>query len=281
MFYIYVLLLCNNTILIVSSDLSINKIQNLPDFMEIKEIIKENDDKKALSGMFDKIIKKYKKNSEKNSEKNVVEVLDNLELDDFIIVDALYSENISSLEKEIGTLNDIRQHMLILENSIKKTDINLNNLLQGQNYDDENMNVKDYSIANFINDRAKFENAKLLLKTITQEQLRLYHREQRIGNSLSKNIKIKELLEITSSSSDISRIIINVERIISALYSSYLSESKIKLKYYEPDSVLQAYTVKYYNNKLRKELKELEEKYGTMKTIINKLTFAYSKILEL
>jgi hypothetical protein len=74
MFYIYVLVLCNNSILILSSDLSINKIQNLPDFIEIKEIIREEYDKKSLSLLFDKIIKKYKN----NQENKVVEVLDNL-----------------------------------------------------------------------------------------------------------------------------------------------------------------------------------------------------------
>ena len=270
MFYIYVLLLCNNIIMIVSSDLSINKIQNLPDFTEIKEIIKETDDKKALSLAFDKIIKKYKN----NQENKIVEVLDNLDLDDFMMVDTLYSENISisALEEEIDSLNSVRQDMLIFENIIKSTDINLTNLC--------NDNPVDYSIAKYINDKAKVEKVKSLSKTITSEQLKLYNRGQH--HLLNQDVisKIKDFLEF-GENSVMNTKIKHVELIIAGLYSSYIFHSKVKVKYSEHDAVLQAYATKHYNNQVRKELKELEDKHGSIKNIIAKLTFAYTRILEL
>jgi hypothetical protein len=203
-------------------------------------------------------------------------------LDDFIIVDSLYSENISvsKLEEEIETLDNIRQDMLILENNIKTTDINLNNLCQGYTNNDEKRYPKDYSIAKYMNDKSKVEKINALGRTITPEQLRMYH----LGyhHSLTQDVinKIKEVLE-SGEKSVLMNKIMYVEQIIGILYSSYLAESKIKLKLHDPDYVLQAYKVKHYNNQVRKELKELEKKYGTMKNIIDKLTFAYSKILEL
>ncbi len=272
MFYIYVLLLVNNNVLIISSDVSLNKIVNLPEFIEIKEIVK-NEDKEYIKAKFNTIIIEYKSNGKEKG----FEVIDNLELEESIsdetIIKALYSDDISSLEKEIEYLLDIRQRMLKLENLIKSTAIKLDDLLDGSGY----------SIAKFQTEKAKLvQYAKNGLELYQKHEWVMAYRRGKYHLLDDKIIqKFREHEQDTDNFNIVKRDITQIESRISQLYSIYLQNNKLSNNFYEPDIILQAYTVKHYNNNLKKQLKELENSVGSSNTIMAKLTFAYSKILEL
>jgi hypothetical protein len=265
MYYIYILLLTNNITLIVSSNVTINNIHNLPDFIEIKQIIK-NEDKKELSVIFHKIIKESK---------TKLEILDNLDLDILLIVEEVYSASIESLEKEIEELNSIRQMMIKYENLILSTNIDLNNLLHGY------PQYKVYSVSQLIDDKQKSTELEKLFKSIPPQNLYNYHRTIRdhsLNSDMTEQIEKYKTIEQYIKENNINDKVRCVTEIINRIYGYYCTENKVTC--FEPDIILQLYTVKHYNNKLKKELKELIEKHGSVESIISKLTFTYSKILE-
>lgn len=263
MFYIYILLLSNNLDLIVSSDVTINKISNLPDFIEIKKIIKEAD-KKQISVIFNKIVKESK---------SKIEILDNLDLDSLIIVDAVYSDTIESLEKEIEQLTSIRQIMLKYDKIIKATEFNFNDLLNHLEY----QWAQNYSLSNFISDNSKLLEYQKLSKLLQHNQINIFRRNKLhlLDDDTVKNLEKLNKIDYGL----IKQRIDSVNSMIHQMYSLYYQENKI-LETGETDTILQLYIVKHYNNKLKKELKTLVDKHGSIESIINKLIFAYSKILE-
>ena len=267
MFYIYILQLENNTDLLISSDTTINKIPDLPEFIQIKQIIK-NPDKYILDVEFSKIIKEYDSN---------VQIIDNLNLRDqykhiapLVKVD---SDNITTLEKEIEQLTSVRQLMLKYDNLIKGTSINFDNLLQDYPY------KTVYSLDTFIDHKHKLDEYQKLSKMISHEESALYYNTPKSHRQLNTNIqRLEELSKFRSKNINIIEITINR---IKDLYNFCLNENKIENPIYETDSLLQLYTVKHYNNKMKQKMSKLSQEHGSIESIITKLKFAYSKIFEL
>lgn len=275
MFYIYLLLLVNNTEAIITADVSINKIKNLHEFIEIKEIIKSED-------------KEYIRTRFNQMKEGIHVVFDNLELDEIIddatIIKALYSDSSMDLEKEIEELTNIRKQMLKIEKLIQNTNLDFDDLLASYG-------VNNYSLAKFQNEKEQLNHLEKIKKELihnekelTPDEYRLYQRgcrDNRISPKFLKSIKEFEELNEKVRIFHVSQNIANVDHTVNSCYGIFQTENKIARYFFEPDTVLRAYTVKHYNNKLKKELKELETKFGSMSSILDKLTFAYSKILEL
>jgi hypothetical protein len=268
MFYIYLLLLVNNTQAIITSDVSINKISNLPEFIEIKEIIKSEN-------------KEYIRTRFNQMKESIQVVFDNLELEEIIdddtIIKTLYSDSVMDLEKEIDDLTNLRKRMLKIENLIQTTYINFDDLLV-------NYGVKNYSIAKYQNEKEQLNHLEKIKKELIHNDFALYQRgcrDNRINPKVLPNIKEFEELGEKIRILHVPQNIANVDHTVNSCYGIYQTENKTTYGFFEPDTVLRAYTVKHYNNKLKKELKELETKFGSMSSVLAKLTFAYSKILEL
>jgi hypothetical protein len=275
MFYIYLLLLVNNTQALITADVSINKISNLPEFIEIKEIIKSEN-------------KEYIRTRFYQMKEGIQVIFDNLELDEIIddatIIKTFYSDSAMDLEKEIDDLTNLRNRMLKIENLIQTTYINFDDLLV-------NYGVKNYSIAKFQNEKEQLNHLEKIRKELihnekelTPDEYRLYRRgcrDNRINPKVLPSIKEFEELGEKIRILHVPQNIANVDHTVNACYGIYQTENKKTHDFFEPDTILRAYTVKHYNNKLKKELEELETKFGSMSSIQDKLTFAYSKILEL
>lgn len=132
MIYIYILLLINNTYLLISSEDRINEIHNIPDYKDIIDIIKCSDKSEV-----DKIVQKYI--TEFGNDKVKTSTYNNIITeDDKKIIEYIDNYNNSEIiEKEIQKLTMLKQKILHLKNIIQSTKLE---------------KIKEYGFGKFISD---------------------------------------------------------------------------------------------------------------------------------
>ena len=262
MFFIYVILLINNTYSIISSEDKINQIHNTPNFKEIIEIIKSND-----KSDFDKLVKKYVdefgydnikvKTSEiskydstiTEDDKKLVEYLDNM-------------TNIDIIEQEIQKLTMLKQKILHLKQIIATTNITF---------------TEEYNFGKFVSDYAKYKRFFTIAQKITSTR----HRE-RLQEIENLPIEENQLFNyFTPQKCDKIRDIIYD---ISGKYHTYIqyeiTNHKLPSNFtHDTDVLLQLYSTMYFNKKMNSHLTNFITKNGTEEQLITKLIYAYSKIL--
>ncbi len=265
--YIYIILLINNTYLIISSEDRINQIHNTPDYKDIIEIIKCNDNYE-----FDKIVKKYIEEFG-NDKIKISTHNNNITEDDTHIFK--YIDNITDIEKEIKKLTMIKQKIIHIKHIINTTKL---------------PHIEEYGVGKFISDYAKYqrfiklseENRDIIsqmtiqrkiqqfIQTLPTEMQTLYLYFVDINNlhnhKNNKLVKIRDLIqEIGSSYNTYIRYEIN---------NKHLPEHFIM----DTDVILQLYSTLYFNKKMNSHLTNFIKNNGTEEQLITKLTYAYSKL---
>ena len=258
MLFIYVILLLNNTYLIISSEDKINQIHNTPDYKDIIEIIKSND-----KSDFDKLVKEYVDNYGYDKVKTSI-LKDDTKIteDDKKLVE--YFDNITdveTIEKEIEKLTMLKQKIIHLKNIISLT---------------HNTLIKEYGFGKFISDYTKYQRFLTIAHKITSS--RLQERVKEIENLPNEENQLFNYF--TPQKCDKIRDIIYD---ISGKYHTYIqyeiTNHKLPEKFiHDTDVILQLYSTMYFNKKMNSHLTNFTTKNGTEEQLITKLTYAYSKL---
>ncbi len=280
MLFIYIILLVNNTYLIISSEDRISEIHNTPNYKDMIEMIKTND-----KSDFDKIVKKYV--DEFGNDKVKTSIINNITEDDKNIME--YFDNITdvnAIENEIKKLRMLNQKLIQLEIIVQQTSLN---------------QIKEYGVGKFISDYAKYQKfmkpeTKDIIRRMSYRHISSRRNPQNNDNINNNNLnndninnEILELVNYFTTNQEPNQIFENMQSMLSILQSNYNNyiQYEINKKLLpsnflgDGDVIIQIYSTMYFNKKMKSHLENFIKKNGSKEQLITKIIYAYSKLLEL
>ncbi len=257
MTFIYILLLINNSHLIVSSKEPIGINNKLPEYIKIIDTIENSED---LDIHY--IIEKY-----------------------CIGLDVKYGEykNNQFVELEIEKKVDFNFNTSIIDQEIKKYQelrqivINYQHIISITNMD----HIEEYGFGKFISDYNKYQEFIKLQEKFDQNINDLRRNRQVDTKSDSNLIQLQTYFAENIKGQRRTHHINILNDSINRNYNYYIQykiDRNLLPKHYiiESELMIKLYELNYFNKKMKKELSEFFAKNGSSDEIIKKLTYLYS-----